>query len=231
MLLNALRQIGFTQQEALLYILLCQNGELTGYEAAKISGISRSNVYAALASLTDKGYAHLIEGVSTKYIAVPGDELIRNAERDFKENISIIQNNLVFNVSTQEPYITISGEKNILSKIKNIIEISKLRIYVSCGISALDALYEELKDAIERGLKIVILAPQDLKDVPKHIYYPIDHVSSFKLISDTKEVIAGNLTQCLYSKNTTLVSVIRESFINEISVIETKLLARGEENA
>ena len=36
---------GLGRQEALLYRCLLQSGELTGYEAAKLTGISRSNVY------------------------------------------------------------------------------------------------------------------------------------------------------------------------------------------
>ena len=45
---------GLGRQEALLYRCLLQSGELTGYEAAKLTGISRSNVYNGLASLTEQ---------------------------------------------------------------------------------------------------------------------------------------------------------------------------------
>ena len=45
-----------------------QNGELTGYEVAKLTGISRSNVYGALSALADKGAAYLMEGNSSKYV-------------------------------------------------------------------------------------------------------------------------------------------------------------------
>lgn len=222
MLLNALKKIGFTQQEAIVYIYLCKNGELTGYEAAKLSGISRSNAYAALSSLVDKGYANIIEGSSSKYIAIPKNELIKNAERDFKETINIIEEQLEFNTSRQEPYITITGENHILSKLKNIIEASKMRIYISCSNNVLQLISEELAQSIKKGLKVVILSPKDLDIQGEHIYYPTDVTDSFKLIADTSQVIAGTLKQCLYSKNTTLLSVIKESFINEIAVINTK---------
>lgn len=51
----ALRKFGFTQQESLLYVTLLRHGAMTGYEAAKAAGISRSNAYAALSSLVEKG--------------------------------------------------------------------------------------------------------------------------------------------------------------------------------
>lgn len=223
MLLNSLKKIGFTQQEAIIYIYLCKNGELTGYEAAKLSGISRSNAYAALSSLVDKGYAYIIEGSSSKYIAVPKEELIHNAERDFKANIRIIHEQLEFNTAQQEPYVTITGESHILSKLKNVIEASQKRIYISCDNDVLALLKAELLTSMEKGLKVVLLAPEDIKGAKAHIFYPIEERDSFKLIADTSEVIAGTFKQCLYSKNLTLLTLIRESFIHEITVIETKL--------
>ena len=42
---------GLSRQEAAIYLCLLQNEELTGYEVAKLTGISRSNVYNGLASL------------------------------------------------------------------------------------------------------------------------------------------------------------------------------------
>ena len=55
-----LQAFGLTRQEAAIYLCLCRNGTLTGYEAAKLTGISRSNVYNALAGLTEKGAAYLM---------------------------------------------------------------------------------------------------------------------------------------------------------------------------
>ena len=46
-----LMSFGLTRQEARVYILLLGEGALSGYEAAKRLGISRSNAYAALAGL------------------------------------------------------------------------------------------------------------------------------------------------------------------------------------
>ena len=40
-----LMKFDLTRQEAAVYESLLENGKLTGYEAAKLTGISRSNVY------------------------------------------------------------------------------------------------------------------------------------------------------------------------------------------
>ncbi len=220
MLLSALKKIGFTQQEAIIYIYLCKHGDVTGYEVAKHTGISRSNAYAALSSLLEKGYAHLIEGTTSKYVAVSKIDLIKNAEREFNSNIQVIEKELEFNTINQEPYITITGESHVLDKTKNIIEASEKRIYLSCSASILDHLAKELTAAIERNLKIVVLSSKKLIDNNDYTHYLTKEAEGFKLIADTSEVIAGNINQCLYSKNKTLLTLIRESFINEISVME-----------
>ena len=53
--IEKLMVFGLTRQEASIYLCLYRNGILTGYEAAKLTGISRSNVYNALAGLAEKG--------------------------------------------------------------------------------------------------------------------------------------------------------------------------------
>ena len=56
-LIEGLTNFNLTKQEATLYVLLLKSGQLTGYEAAKQTGISRSNTYTALAGLVEKSVA------------------------------------------------------------------------------------------------------------------------------------------------------------------------------
>ncbi len=65
-----LMSFGLTRQEARVYVLLLGEGALSGYEAAKRLGISRSNAYAALAGLVDKGAAYMAEEQAVQYHAV-----------------------------------------------------------------------------------------------------------------------------------------------------------------
>lgn len=65
-LAEKLVQFGLTRQEANIYLCLLQNKDLSGYEVSKITGISRSNVYSALASLVEKGAAYLLSKKNRK---------------------------------------------------------------------------------------------------------------------------------------------------------------------
>lgn len=218
-LIRALKELGFTQQEAIIYIQLCKSSGITGYEAAKLSGISRSNAYAALSSLVDKGYAHIIEEAAIKYIPVSKDDLVRNARRSFEETIRIISEELEFSTAPPEPYVTIHGESHVLDKLKNIIESASLRVYLSCNDATAKLVEKELAEAAGRGLKVVLLSPNSLEEAAVSHFYKED-AGSIKVIADTKEVLAGTLKQGIYSKNATFVQLIRESFVHEIQLMQ-----------
>ena len=67
-----LMDFGLTRQEAGIYECLLREGKTTGYEVAKQLGISRSNAYNSLASMTEKGAAYLVEeGTTKKYAPSP----------------------------------------------------------------------------------------------------------------------------------------------------------------
>ena len=61
-IIENLMRFGLTRQESTLYVQLLAEGAMTGYEAAKATGISRSNAYTSLAGLVDKGAACTVDG-------------------------------------------------------------------------------------------------------------------------------------------------------------------------
>ena len=82
-----LMEFGLTRQEASIYQCLLTEGKVTGYEVAKQTGISRSNAYNSLASMTEKGAAYLVEEASTrKYVPVPLNEFCKNRIRKLEES-------------------------------------------------------------------------------------------------------------------------------------------------
>ena len=80
-----LMEFGLTRHEASLYILLTLEGSLNGYEAAKQSGISRSNAYNALAGLVDKGAAYIQEEDTVRYTPVAIEEFCSNKIRHLEQ--------------------------------------------------------------------------------------------------------------------------------------------------
>ena len=111
--IEKLTEFGLTRQEASIYLCLYQNGDLNGYEAAKHTGISRSNVYSALAGLVEKGAAYLIEGASSKYTAVPVQEFCTNKIRNLQELAENLEKEIPEARITTDGYITIEGYRHI----------------------------------------------------------------------------------------------------------------------
>lgn len=224
-LIDCLMKTGLTKHESKIYITLCQEGEITGYEVAKKTGIPRANIYQALAGLVDKGGAYLVEGSVQRYTAVPVEEYCKNFMRKMESVVQIIKKECPTSKQKSEPYITISGFDNILCKVKNIIYEAKERIYISISSDDIDYIKDELVYAVKKGLKVVVITSND-PNIDNIILYVLNKRSGqIRLIADTKEVLTGDITgskndTCLYSKNKPLIELIKDSLKNEITLSE-----------
>ena len=89
-----LMHFGMSRQEATVYLRLTEAGKQTGYEIARDTGISRSNVYASLAALVEKGAAYLIEEDAKRYIPVHVQEFCGNRIRRMEEEQKWLDMNL-----------------------------------------------------------------------------------------------------------------------------------------
>jgi Predicted transcriptional regulators len=223
-LYEAFLKAGFTKHESILYLTLCREGEISGYEAAKLTGISRSNVYLALAGLVEKGGACRIDGTTVKYLAVPVTELVQNIRRQIDEALTFIAKNVPLRDEPLEPFITITGSSQIINKMKNIISGASERLYLSCSQAELSLVEDEIIMARDKGLKIVLITTP-LYDIPgTTIYYHEKTPGQIRLIADTSYILTGQLSAsaestCLYSRNKNLVQLIKDSLTNEIKLI------------
>ena len=126
-----LQHFGLSRQEALVYQNLLLYGKRTGYEIAKETGISRSNVYGALSVLAEKGAAYVLEESAKKYIPVKLEEFCGNWIRKLKEEEQWMRENLPDIKEAEEGYITIEGDANIRDKLHNLIRNAAERVYIS----------------------------------------------------------------------------------------------------
>lgn len=225
-LIENLIKIGFTRHESILYLTLCKEGELSGYEAAKISGIPRSNAYLALSGLVEKGGAWKIESEVIRYAAVPIDELTANLRREYYHTLEYLSAHVPERDELTKPFFSITGEIQVINKVKYIIENAAQRIYLSLDQSELNLLKVELSQALQRGLKVVLLIEQPIKLDGAIIYLKDANQSGqIRLIADSAEVLTGEFeiggkANCIYSKNINLVKLIKDSLTNEIKLIQ-----------
>ena len=225
-LIEGLTHFNLTKQEATLYVLLLKEGYLTGYEAAKQTGISRSNTYTALAGLVEKGAAYVLEeGKVTRYTPVAPEEFCTNKIDRLQEIKQKVLSQLPVLKSDAEGYITIKGELEIINKLKNTVRQAEARIYVSANKRVMELLKTELVDALDRGLKVVIISDKQFT-LPQAICYGTEKQNEqIRLIADSQTVVTGDLedeenSTCLYSCKRNLVDLFKDALKNEIKLIE-----------
>ncbi len=243
-LIDKLILFGLGRQEAQIYICLLKHGALTGYEVAKITGISRSNVYNALAALVEHGAAYVMEGSSSKYVAVELAEFCDNHIR----YLSMLKNILVLNGPKQQAqaqgYVTIEGFTHIQNKIHNMLLQAKQRVYFSAESAFLTQWESEIGELLRKGCKVVLISDgfpafsgmteSEKEDI---IFYEQrfeeqdedgtvwNRKNQIRLITDSAYALTGTVEQqstdtCLYSTQPNMVDVLKEGMRNEIKLLE-----------
>lgn len=234
-IVEKLCMFGLTKQEASIYLCLYQNGELTGYEVSKQTGISRSNVYSALCGLADKGAAYLVEGNVSKYMAVPVNELCENKIRSLIKEKQLLIENIPERKKQEIGYLTIEGYQNILDKVVHMIREANKRIYISAPRRMIEQLEEELQQVINRKIKLVILTDSVLKKKKllegSTCYLCSPRDNNIRLIIDSMYALTGEITgskddTCLYTGQKNFISVFKETLRNEIKLIQ---IQRGDQ--
>lgn len=232
--LDMLAAFGLTHQEAKLYTALHGHRAATGYELARLAGISRSNAYASLSSLEAKGATHAIDGKPQRYQAVPVAEFCANHIRSLGEMRTVLERELVLVDEEESPYLTIRGGGNIANKIKTIIESTLRRIYLAMPSHLLRAFVPLLEELAGRGCKVVAVTDSGIKIAGATVHRARQLSESVRVIADSSMTLAGELDgsdtcTCLYSMKKNLVDLIRDSIRNEIRLIELTP-GQGKEN-
>ena len=234
--LDKLGLFGLTRQEASIYLCLYRNGALTGYEVAKLTGISRSNVYSGLSGLSDKGAAFLEEGNSSKYVAVPIENFCENKIRSMNKEKEFLLKNIPAMKKQEVGYITITGSRNIYNKIINMINDAEKRIYFSASLTMIEEFREEFLKVLDRKIKLVLITdglPEEKELVNGAIcYVGGDRGNSIRMIIDSEYALTGEMTgkkddTFLYTGQENFIKVFKEALSNEIRLIE---LTGGERN-
>ena len=232
-LIEGLTNFNLTKQEATLYVLLLKAGQLTGYEAAKQTGISRSNTYTALAGLVDKGAAYVQEeGKVTRYTPVAAAEFCTNKINRLEEIKEDILQQVPVLTNEAEGYITIKGVQEIINKLRNTVKQAQARIYISANSRVLELLKAELAEAVSRGLKVVIICGKEFSLSGAICYHTTKQNEQIRLIADSHTVLTGDLqddedSTCLYSCKRNLIDLFKEALKNEIALIQ---LQKGDIN-
>uniref|UniRef100_UPI004057C723 TrmB family transcriptional regulator n=1 Tax=Acetatifactor sp. TaxID=1872090 RepID=UPI004057C723 len=248
-LIDKLMLFGLSRQEACIYLCLLKDSELTGYEVAKLTGISRSNVYNGLAGLVEHGAAYVLEGSTTRYTAVDIKEFCDNKLHYLQKTSDYLIHNAPKKTLVTEGYITIEGYQHICDKIHHMLINAEKRIYFSAESIFLEKWENEILYLMEKQIKIVLVSnvcPSIFTEKANEdgiIFYKLseelreertepDRDKQIRLIIDSEYVLTGVVSgnrndACLYSAQKNFVNVFKDAMRNEIELI--KLIEKREE--
>ncbi len=222
-IIDILTEFSLTRQEASIYAALLNHGDMTGYEVAKDTGFSRSNVYAALNALVEKGAAYLVQGESTKYRPVEIKIFTSNKIAELKKSAEYLEKHGPQKVVEAEGYITIVGAKNIRNKMREMLSKTELRLYLMAPAQIVKDFEEDLKRLVSEGKKIVLFT-QDYSIKGAKVYNTKVDEGQIRFITDSAYVLTGELTDdehntCLYSGQKNLVEVMKEALKDKITLL------------
>lgn len=229
-LIEGMMQFGLTRQEATIYLCLSQSGGLTGYEAAKQTGISRSNAYGALAGLVEKGAAYTTKDAAIRYHIVSADEFCANKIHVLEELKEQLCAQMPAPKAEAEGYLTITGDTNIRDKARNMIAGVKERVYLSMAAEYAALFADAVTKASRDGKKTVLLTDRPLALFGTHVYETGEKGDQIGVIADSSYVLTGEFGRgkgscCLYTGQPNFVRVFKDSMRNEIKLIQ---LLKGE---
>lgn len=223
---STLATLGFTGQEAALYRALLEHGDLNGYEAAKETGISRSNAYHALASLVEKGFADRIEGDSLRYAALPVQDLSTLLRRRTESALDQLSRSAPSRKAQSAPFLSISGRDKVVEKMGLLVDTARDRVYLSAAAEDLDEIRPSLESAIERGIRITLLSNRSWRLEGGVCLSRRKARGQIRLIADGQRVLTGELSAvqaaCVLSENVHLVALIKDSLTQEIELVRTR---------
>lgn len=151
-----LKELGFTDLEADIYLYLLQNSPATGYKIAK--GIDRSFAitYRALNTLQTKGAIMVEAGKNRRTCAVPIQEFMQQKEAQFsdrKKRILEAVRQLPECVHDNRIY-QITSLEQVYERCKGMLESAQQRVLIELFPEPIGQLQTTLSDIASRGIDV-----------------------------------------------------------------------------
>ncbi|MGA3192374.1 MAG: helix-turn-helix domain-containing protein [Candidatus Bathyarchaeia archaeon] len=206
-MVSRLKELELPTHEALAYVTLLTHSNMTAGALCKETGIPDSKIYHALDGLSKKGMLIVQRGNPNIYRSVPPKEAVASLKQQMTEafNEKMMEADVLVDVLTPiyesaekseelEVAYIIRGQKNIINRMKALIEASRKEITIFISVPAvLRELKEPLTKAKEsRRVKLNIALTQEIfeKESPTDLGdVRVLYCSVGMLISDMKTLL------------------------------------------
>ena len=223
-------KVGFSLNEAKVYVTLLQNKALNGYEIAKLSGVSRSLVYDVIERLLNKGFIIKSEGAINYYVALDYNKTLEKIDNENHKNLLNAEAKLKLlskKENDNEFIFNIRGIDKFIDKAKERILLAKREISLSIWKQDFALLEDDLLKAIKRGVKVYIFSFEDIiLDKAEIFSYKVKDASNLfpyrriSLIIDNNDAFIGenigDKSVSIYTKNQAISSLAIDEIVLNI---------------
>lgn len=235
-ILLELMKLGLSAYEVKAYLSLLDENPATAYEIGKASGIPTSKVYEVLKKLVRKGIVSVIDaGRTRRYIPLAADEFLNRHKNMMEKTIDSLRTELSVVKGKQGfSYIwNITDYGYLMYKVKEAIGGAKRTILLSIWEKELVLIEHELRDAMKKGVKVVILHFGSPKVKIGQMYpHPIEDTiyqekggRGLVVVVDSSEILTGtisasNRTEGAWSMNRGFVTLAEDYIKHDIYIMK-----------
>ena len=201
--IERLTALGFSTQEARVYLALLQHPSATGYELAKHAGLQRANVYQVLAVLTER---NIVEQTSVespaRFIAQPPAEVLGRIKRRTVEQADGLIADLATLGSRQDPagFFSLRGRDAVIERTASLVGEAERRVAISLWSEDLGWLAGPLRAASASGCQVVVNV---FGDADLEIGEVFTH-------EETADTVGGHLLHLAVDQRTALIGSLDE---------------------
>lgn len=159
--LKLLMNLGFTEYEAKAYLALLQQAPLTGYAAARVSGVPRSKIYEVLGNMVKRGDVLVSYGEPVQYAPKPPKEMLAARRDSFERQLTAAEAGLEDFLGKNTPtdlIWDIHGREEILARLREVIGRAKQQILLQIWEEDAPEIRDDLLLAAQRGVTITVVA-------------------------------------------------------------------------
>lgn len=157
-IIENMKALGLSEYEVKAYLCLLEQYPVNGYTLSKNSGIPRSRIYEVLDSLKNKQLVfEQIDGKNTLYLPLDPKLLISKFKKNFDNvlmNIDEYAKSVYSEENSDNKLIIIKDRNKIIDFLNLLISGAKKRILVSIWEEEINDIYNDLENAINRGVLV-----------------------------------------------------------------------------
>jgi sugar-specific transcriptional regulator TrmB len=157
-LATQLERFGLSETEIQTYLAVLESGEAKASTIADATGVSKRYVYSVCEELEEQGFVEVNDHVvPTKIRAKPPEEVIELLSNRLEEIQPALQRRYSESETRPQRFDVIKSRVTVLKRINEYISQADRRIGLSIPYSYLSRVAEELQDAVDRGVLVLLL--------------------------------------------------------------------------